>query len=55
MAKNKSISKKNSPIIKNLKAIRFETFKPSLQTISNVDYGLDLSSYAFAGLRTWNK
>ncbi len=37
----------------NLRAIRVGEFKPSLSTLSSVDCGVDLSSYAFAGLKNW--
>ena len=49
-------NKKNgTPPIKNLNpiVISIGTFKPSLQTLSSVDCGVDLSSYAYEGLKKW--
>ena len=36
-----------------LQAIRVGEFKPSLQTLSSIDCGIDLSGYAYAGLKNW--
>ncbi|MDC7294984.1 hypothetical protein NXH67_15845 [Butyrivibrio sp. DSM 10294] len=53
--KQSTISNATANFLKNLQAIRLQEFKPSLRTLSSVDCGLDLSSCAFAGLRTWSK
>ena len=56
MANKKStISQATSDFIKNLQAIRLQEFRPSLRTLTSSDCGIDLSSCAFAGLRTWSK
>ena len=36
-----------------LEVIHVDTFRPSLQTLSSVDCGVDLSGYAFEGLKKW--
>lgn len=56
MANKKStLSQATAEFLKNLEAIRLQEFKPSLRTLTSSDCGIDLSSYAFAGLRTWSK
>lgn len=39
--------------LSELHAIRVGEFKPSLQTLSSLDCGVDLSGYAFEGLKKW--
>ena len=56
MANKKStLSQTTAEFLKNLEAIRLQEFKPSLRTLTSSDCGIDLSSCAFAGLRTWSK
>ncbi len=55
MANKKAALSGRKMSIKTLQVIRIDTFKPSLRTLSSVDCGIDLSSYAYAGLRSWSK
>lgn len=36
-----------------LQVMHVRTFKPDLNTLSSVDCGVDLSGYAFEGLKKW--
>lgn len=53
MAKKMSVPPTKRFNTNNLKAIRVGEFKPSLQTLSSLDCGIDLSGYAYAGLKNW--
>ncbi|MBQ9588960.1 MAG: hypothetical protein IJR29_02105 [Butyrivibrio sp.] len=46
-------SPEKSKKLPELHAIRVGEFKPSLQTLSSLDCGIDLSGYAYAGLKNW--
>lgn len=51
--KKHGVSPTKSNRFQELHAIRVGEFKPSLQTLSSTDCGIDLSGYAFAGLKKW--
>ncbi|MBR4832471.1 MAG: hypothetical protein IKZ97_07595 [Butyrivibrio sp.] len=36
-----------------LQVIHVRTFRPDLNTLSNFDCGVDLSGYAYEGLKKW--
>ncbi len=50
--KNGNLPTKQNPTL-DLQVIRIGTFRPSLQTLSSLDCGIDLSSYAYEGLKKW--
>ena len=39
--------------LSELHAIRVGAFRPSLDSLSSLDNGIDLSGYAYAGLKKW--
>ena len=51
--KSRVSPKKSYNKLSELHAIRVGEFKPSLQTLSSLDCGVDLSGYAFEGLKKW--
>lgn len=54
MAVKKSrVSPSKSRKLSSLHARPVGEFKPSLATLSSVDCGVDLSGYAFEGLKKW--
>ena len=53
--KKHGVSPKKSSKFPRLQAIRVGEIKPSLQTLSSTDCGIDLSGYAFAGLKNWKQ
>lgn len=50
--KGRGIPKKSNKLSES-QAIRIGEFKPSLQTLSSLDCGFDISGNAFAGLKQW--
>lgn len=53
--KKHGVSPKKGSKFPRLQAIRVGEMKPSLQTLSSTDCGVDLSGYAFAGLKNWKQ
>ncbi|SCY40417.1 MULTISPECIES: hypothetical protein [unclassified Butyrivibrio] len=51
--KKRGVSPKKSSKFPRLQAIRVGEFKPSLQTLSSTDCGIDISGIAFEGLKKW--
>ena len=51
--KKSRVSTRKSLKPTNLRALHVGEFKPSLSTLSSVDCGVDLSSYAYEGLKKW--
>ncbi len=53
ITKKDSVHQKKRVKVPDLPVIRVGEFKPSLQTLSSIDCGIDLSGYAYAGLKNW--
>ena len=53
LTKKSRVSSSKRLKITELHARRVGEFKPSLATLSSTDCGVDLSSYAFEGLKKW--
>lgn len=52
-SKRRGVSQRKEQKFAELHAIRVGDIRPSLQTLSSTDCGIDLSGYAFAGLKKW--
>jgi len=53
MVKKNRVSPNKSRKSIDLHVFHVGEFKPSLATLSSVDCGVDLSGYAFEGLKKW--